>query len=716
MRRYTALIRLLTVLILLLAQAIAVRPPLAIVQAQANSTNPPIPPATVAKVESALAQAKMYLLAARQAQVAAPSGMVYYVNRNAAAPIPDGLSWTTAFTEVQPALLAAVSGDEIWVAGGVYKPDFDPVTDAYTGSRDATFQLKNGIALFGGFAGHESLRQERDWTANLSVLSGDIDENDLTDPYGVVTDTLNITGDNAYHVVTGSATDASAVLDGFLVTAGKAHDAPTGKDGGGMYNNNGSPTIRNTTFRGNTAVWGGGIANYNYSSPILVHTNFQDNNAREFGGGMSNDQHSSPSLVSVIFSRNKVGLYPNYDYGWGGGGLSNYRYGNLVLVNVIFEGNAAPQGGGMLSEHADNLVLVNTAFIGNHATKYPSGQPDSGGGGLAVVGSHLTLYNAVFISNATRAAGGGLLDESLSATLVHVTFTANYSSGDVNRNGGAIYSYGLLLTLHNCIAWANLSYDGSQIDALQSNTTITYSDVQGGWPGTGNIDADPLFVDVDGIDNIPGTLDDNVQLRPNSPAIDAGDNNALPLDTLDLDGDGDTGETLPLDLAGKPRQVDAPAMPDTGSGDAPIVDMGAYEFNTTDLVLAKSHTGYFFQGQTDASYSLVVSNQGVISTTGAVTVTDSLPSGLTATALQGDGWNCSLETLSCTRDDPLEAGQSYPTITLTVNVAVDAPCRLTNQASVSGGGEVIFDNNSAADLTIIWQRYYFPMLFQSSQP
>lgn len=120
-----------------------------------------------------------------------------------------------------------------------------------------------------------------------------------------------------------------------------------------------------------------------------------------------------------------------------------------------------------------------------------------------------------------------------------------------------------------------------------------------------------------------------------------------------------------------------------------------------DLTLAKSHTGNFSQGQTGAQYSLVVTNGGTGATSGTVTVSDTLPAGLTATALSGTGWTCTLATVTCTRSDALASGGGYPAITLTVSVAANAAAQVTNQAAVSGGGETNTSNNSASDPTTI---------------
>jgi hypothetical protein len=120
-----------------------------------------------------------------------------------------------------------------------------------------------------------------------------------------------------------------------------------------------------------------------------------------------------------------------------------------------------------------------------------------------------------------------------------------------------------------------------------------------------------------------------------------------------------------------------------------------------DLTLSKSHSGNFAQGQIGATYTLRVSNIGSGATSGSVTVTDTLPVGLTAPALSGTGWTCTPAPLACTRNDALAPGTSYPDITLMVNVSTGAPSSVTNTATVAGGGEVNAVNNTASDVTTI---------------
>jgi predicted outer membrane repeat protein len=567
------------------------------------------------------------LLALTLPQKAWANGPIH-VDKDAPGPVHDGVSWTTAYTDVLDALAAATPGDEIWVAEGVYTPG---------NTLTASFYLTNGVALYGGFGGYgigETLRTQRDWAVHVTVLSGDIDHNDIIDPNGVITTTANITGNNAYHVVTGSGTDTAAVLDGFTVTGGTAIGVGTGDErGGGMLNVLGNPTLTNVTFSGNYALHGGGgIFNF-YGDPTLTNVIFSHNRATR-GGGMHN-QYSSPTLIDVTFSRNSAGggggmsseygsptltnvtFSRNSAASFGGGGIENEnsnprlndvtfsgnsadsygggmlsRGGSLALTNATFSDNSAGfDGGGMYSDNS-SLTLTNIAFGGNSAGSDGGGTynisstlalinvalsgnsaGDRGGGLYTQLTTPITLTNVIFSGN-QAVAGGGMFNDIGNLTLTNVTFSHN----SAESGGGMYYQDPFYISvLINCIFWSNTAPVGPQIYNETDAPSVAYSLVHGGYPGTGNIDADPLFVDADGPDNIVGTLDDDLRLQLVSPAIDAGDNSAVPADTADLDGDGDTAEPLPLDLAGNPRFIDIADKADTGNGTAPIVDMGAYE-------------------------------------------------------------------------------------------------------------------------------------------
>ena len=123
--------------------------------------------------------------------------------------------------------------------------------------------------------------------------------------------------------------------------------------------------------------------------------------------------------------------------------------------------------------------------------------------------------------------------------------------------------------------------------------------------------------------------------------------------------------------------------------------------SSPDLAITLDHLGNFSQGQVGAIYHIIVSNAGQGGVTGTVSVVDSLPPGLTATAISGVGWTCDLGTLVCTRSDGVIPSQAYPAITLTVNVALNAPASVTNTATVSGGGEINLANDVANDVATV---------------
>ena len=120
-----------------------------------------------------------------------------------------------------------------------------------------------------------------------------------------------------------------------------------------------------------------------------------------------------------------------------------------------------------------------------------------------------------------------------------------------------------------------------------------------------------------------------------------------------------------------------------------------------DLTLTATHVGNFQQEDVGDTYTITVSNSGSGATSGTMSLVDTLPGGLTATAMSGSGWTVNLSTLTATRSDALAPGASYPVLTITVNVAATAPASVTNTATVSGGGEVVTLNDTASDPTTI---------------
>ena len=251
--------------------------------------------------------------------------------------IGDCLSWENACA-LQTALSIPYGSNEVWAMGGEYKP-----TEG--SDRAATFQLRYGLSVFGGFAGTEATRDQRDPAANVTTLSGDIDP----------------TGDNdSYHVVKGVT---SATLDGFTVTKGNANGASPYDVGGGMYNS-GQPIVSNIIFNDNTATRGGGAYNkggevYNpQAAAVFTNVTFSHNSAT-WGGGVYN-YLAQPTFTNITFSGNSASQ--------NGGGMANEE-SIPSITNVTFSGNQATgSGGGMRNDNNSNPQIVNTIFWGNTAT------------------------------------------------------------------------------------------------------------------------------------------------------------------------------------------------------------------------------------------------------------------------------------------------------------------------------------------------------------
>ncbi len=290
-------------------------------------------------------------------------GDIVRVNALSQAEIPDGKTWESAYTTLQDALVNAKYGDEIWLATGVYYPDEG--AQQKNDDRTATFQLINGVAIYGGFTGTEIQRNERDAENNLTVLSGDIDGNDITDDKAVLDNTTNIKGNNAYHVVTGNDTDSSALLDGVIITGGNANgefsDECGAACGGGIYNDNGNPTLTNLIIQGNFAQGGGGgILNIDSSHPVLTNVTIHANGTSDFGGGISNQVNSHPTLTNVTITANSALL--------SGGGMVNFA-SHPTLTDVTISGNFADDsGGGIANAFASHPTLTNVTITDNIAT------------------------------------------------------------------------------------------------------------------------------------------------------------------------------------------------------------------------------------------------------------------------------------------------------------------------------------------------------------
>jgi len=230
-----------------------------------------------------------------------------------------------------------------------------------------------------------------------------------------------------------------------------------------------------------------------------------------------------------------------------GGGIYNSYEDSPTLINCIFTGNSAKYGGGMYSYWDNGLTLTNCTFSMNSAVR---------GGGMENFISSPTLTNCTFSGN-QALDGGGMYNDYSSPTLSNCTFSGNTAG----QHGGGIYCQyvggGLppgsdpALIITNSILWDDTP---EEIYDEKSATIITYSDVQGGWPGIGNIDTEPLFVEPPYLDANGVWVDGDYHLLGGSPCIDTGDPNYV-------------AEPNETDLDGRPRVIGG------------RIDMGAYEYS-----------------------------------------------------------------------------------------------------------------------------------------
>ena len=244
------------------------------------------------------------------------------------------------------------------------------------------------------------------------------------------------------------------------------------------------------------ALAGGGIGIRCDCSPRLTHCIFIGNSAGQ-GGGMSNSYNCNSTLINCIF----IGNSATNDGSFGGGGMFVYDSGQ-TLINCLFFDNSAVNGGGMDYSDTHEMNLINCVFSGNSANY------------------------------------GGAMHSHNHATTVNL-YNCSFSKNSANYFGGAIYNgdYGTTrkMELINCILWGNNDSSSlgefSQIRPSDYELSVSYCDIQGGWEGTANINADPCFADANNGDHHlksqAGRWDPNTETwvqddDETSPCIDAG--------------------------------------------------------------------------------------------------------------------------------------------------------------------------------------------------
>ena len=333
------------------------------------------------------------------------SPLRWHVTADATTADTDGTSWTNS-ANLHYALANADPGDEIWVKAGVYYPDEG--TGQTNNDRTATFQLPPGIALLGGFAGTETNADQRDPDAYLTVLSGDIDQND-PNTNGVILTAGDTGASNAYTVVTinipaNTFLSSETRLDGFTITGGRAEDTSLlvypQSFGGGVYVSVGSPAdvpvVENCRLIGNYAVWGGGFFTDSGSTCSLVADTFRGNEATNYGGG-AYFWNGQVTATNCLFAGNYAGNQ--------GGGVFNNRC-TLKIASSTFSGNAAAtSGGAVFNQLNGNPVTFANTIIWNNSVRGTTTPSDA-----SVANSTATTFSYCLIQNFNPPSAAGNLD------------------------------------------------------------------------------------------------------------------------------------------------------------------------------------------------------------------------------------------------------------------------------------------------------------------
>jgi formylglycine-generating enzyme required for sulfatase activity len=600
----------------------------------------------------------------------------------------DGSSWSNAYTDLGDALSSKVPYDEVWVAQGTYKPGI---------VRSAKFIIPPNKQVFGGFAGTESIRSERDPANNLTTLSGDLGlENDFSD--------------NAYHVVIPLQNSS---LDGLTIRDGNASenfgDGDDRGKGGGLYAHSTTFSIINCTFSNNIAKQGGAAIYLKDSNATISACTFTDNSANSIGSGgalLIEDSNISISYSSfqnnmsayeggAIRFANSAGnitdsnLTQNQNTLTNGAGAVYLANSPITFENCIFLENStlANNYGGAIKLSSSSASFSNSFFIRNTCSQNSAGaiyidsnssptfsnnefHYNSSGefGGAIVTESSFTFTGGSFLGNSANYGGAISSQASINLTLEQVLILGNESNASNSSSGGfayfgvsgttslfvncvisgnkSTYRNGVLRPAGlnrfvNCTIVGNESADDGGItllfsgDSVELDNSIVWGNTSGTFgndffvngqsvsanhsifnpsqssetiSGSNNQNVDPGFIDANGVDNLYGTIDDNLSLTSSSPAINSGSAGVSNYPSSDIYGNARAGlpDLGPYELLENTLPVFVTDSNQTIYENTTLVQVSATDANGNTLV-------YSTTGGADESKFSIQSGTGELS-------------------------------------------------------------------------------------------------------
>jgi len=363
-------------------------------------------------------------------------------------------------------------------------------------------------------------------------------------------------------VIRGAPTDA--IIEGFTIMRGSS------SQGGGLHIASANPTIARCTFIDNLGTFGGAAyIRYGDAAPRFIQCTF-DNNSASYGGAVYARDGARPRFDNCSFLSS---VSPN-----GTGGAVHLNTASPVFFDCEFVGNeATTRAGGAVLGTSSSPAFVRCTFLDNWADdeggalSFTNGSPlvlcsriefnsATFGGGVYGVASNIELVNCLLVGNYASGYGGAMFTTNAIPLVTNCTVAGN-SAG---ASGGGVRAVNAGPIIRNSIVWFN---GPDQVSQFQAQSTVEYTCIQGGWSGLGggNVAVDPEFAD---------RVSGDFHLLDVSPCINTGATLLLPLDEMDLDGNGSTADPLGLDLDGEARVLGTQ------------VDMGAYEFPLVNVCTA----------------------------------------------------------------------------------------------------------------------------------